>query len=714
METRFLSRVGLGGTIGLALVMGCSNQSAQQNQAGPVQVASAPVPVVVSGTAGEGSPLILATAMPPATAVSPTAPGPGSDTLPAPAIEQRVEQSAPPSAAKVSPAVQEIIKMAQAGVSEEVMLSYIDNSQHPFNLNSDGVVYLNDLGVTAGVITSMIQKDAQLNQPGLAAAPVAPAGTVIQTQVVSNVVTPAPPAEGQPVEAAPGPAPTYVTAPEQDVAVSYYYDSLAPYGSWLYVSGQGWCWQPTVVVNNVGWQPYCDAGRWYWSDSGWYWHSDYSWGWAPFHYGRWFHHGHAGWLWSPGTVWGPAWVSWRYTDGYCGWAPLPPAAGWRTGVGFTWYGSGVSIGFDFGLAFGSYAWVPANRFCDYNLRRYCEPHEHARSIYQNSTVINNYVVGNHNTVINHGVGRDTIAKHAGNELREVTIRERPRDRIDRVRPEQLRKEGPKLVVDRPALPRTPPRVPSVVAERAKAPKPAPSAAAVSSRPGAASLSGNRAPVTVVPEARPGRTTSPSGVSASPSVSPSVPVVRSRPASGPSRSENVVVGPTVTSSPPGRSSVTVGPTKPDRSERPSIYMSGPQKSGTPQGSAPATTSRSEPASVVRSPADPGPAAKPSNHEQTQQIFRNNASKPAVTGPAPVTARPEPRASSAPSHQPRVESVRPPSPFRQSAPEPRVGPAPRPAAPAYVPPAPSRAPTAPSSPSPAPSSGGQSHGSKSRSR
>ena len=67
---------------------------------------------------------------------------------------------------------------------------------------------------------------------------------------------------------------------------------------------------------------------------GWYWMSDYSWGWAPFHYGRWFHHARFGWCWMPDTVWGPSWVTWRYSDDYCGWAPLPPGAIYRAGVGF--------------------------------------------------------------------------------------------------------------------------------------------------------------------------------------------------------------------------------------------------------------------------------------------------------------------------------------------------------------------------------------------
>jgi hypothetical protein len=60
------------------------------------------------------------------------------------------------------------------------------------------------------------------------------------------------------------------------------------------------------------------------TEYGWTWVSDWDWGWAPFHYGRWLTIGGYGWCWVPGTIWGPAWVSWRYGGGYAGWAPLPP------------------------------------------------------------------------------------------------------------------------------------------------------------------------------------------------------------------------------------------------------------------------------------------------------------------------------------------------------------------------------------------------------
>ena len=47
-------------------------------------------------------------------------------------------------------------------------------------------------------------------------------------------------------------------------------------------------------------------------------------GWATFHYGRWDYDNVYGWFWVPDDVWGPAWVSWRRSPGYFGWAPLRP------------------------------------------------------------------------------------------------------------------------------------------------------------------------------------------------------------------------------------------------------------------------------------------------------------------------------------------------------------------------------------------------------
>src|SRR4029077_3265597 len=66
--------------------------------------------------------------------------------------------------------------------------------------------------------------------------------------------------------------------------------------------------------------PYSN-GRWAWSPWGWTWLSYEPWSWT-YHYGRWGYLPAWGWGWYPGSVWGPAWVSWNRFGDYVGWAPL--------------------------------------------------------------------------------------------------------------------------------------------------------------------------------------------------------------------------------------------------------------------------------------------------------------------------------------------------------------------------------------------------------
>src|SRR5579862_5507768 len=72
-----------------------------------------------------------------------------------------------------------------------------------------------------------------------------------------------------------------------DRNLSFFYESLAPHGTWHQAEKYGWVWQPEVVLSENDWRPYDNNGHWIWTDDGWFWVSDYDWGWAPFHYGRW-------------------------------------------------------------------------------------------------------------------------------------------------------------------------------------------------------------------------------------------------------------------------------------------------------------------------------------------------------------------------------------------------------------------------------------------
>jgi len=151
-----------------------------------------------------------------------------------------------------------------------------------------------------------------------------------------------------------------VTAPapsaRADVAVSigFFYDALDPYGDWIYTPGYGYVWQP-AAAQQPDWAPYSD-GYWAYTDAGWTWISNEDHGWATYHYGRWVRMNRH-WCWVPGYEWAPAWVSWRQSDDYVGWAPLPPEARWFANTGFSsWTDSHYDIGPSY------YSFVPLNRF----------------------------------------------------------------------------------------------------------------------------------------------------------------------------------------------------------------------------------------------------------------------------------------------------------------------------------------------------------------
>ena len=109
--------------------------------------------------------------------------------------------------------------------------------------------------------------------------------------------------------------------------------TLDPYGTWLNDSVYGTVWVPSRTYVGTGFTPYLTAGHWVY-DNDYVWVSDYPWGWAPFHYGRWVFIPAIGWSWIPGRAYAGAWVDWRLSDdsAYLGWAPTPPSWIWREGV----------------------------------------------------------------------------------------------------------------------------------------------------------------------------------------------------------------------------------------------------------------------------------------------------------------------------------------------------------------------------------------------
>jgi hypothetical protein len=347
-------------------------------------------------------------------------------------------------------------------VEEAVILAYVTNAATAFNLSPDSIIYLNDIGVPASVVSAMIQRDQVLkglpanNSVAAAPATVAPTDQYAPVpEMPAPDMAPVPTAPPDEVATDMGPPPDYGPAdaslqPPDNGAYANFYDALAPYGTWVDVAGYGACWQPTAVIGNPYWQPYFNCGHWVYTDCGWYWMSGYSWGWAPFHYGRWFRHNRLGWCWAPETTWGPSWVCWRYGATHCAWAPLPPGAWYRTGVGLTFRGKPIGNTFGFGLSARSYAVVPFNHFWDHHLNRYALPQQQASQVIK-GTVVSASVLGSNNRIINNGLPPSRVAAATGTSIHRITVHDSYAPSVHGVRAERLESSGTSLSVFRPGF-----------------------------------------------------------------------------------------------------------------------------------------------------------------------------------------------------------------------------------------------------------------------
>jgi len=203
--------------------------------------------------------------------------------------------------------------------------------------------------------------------------------------------------------------------------VSFFYEYLSPYGSWITLRPYGYVWVPRHM--GYRWRPYAD-GRWVWTDYGWTWISEYDWGWVPFHYGRWGWDDDLGWFWVPDTIWGPAWVSWRTSALYFGWAPLPPGVAFAYGPGIT--RMGVDIPWNFWI------FVEGRDFLEMRLGGLIIPPERNATILR-STEFRVNIFTRNNRVFNEGPDLNLV--------RRLTLRQ-----VDRLEILDSRQAGPDQVV----------------------------------------------------------------------------------------------------------------------------------------------------------------------------------------------------------------------------------------------------------------------------
>ena len=164
-----------------------------------------------------------------------------------------------------------------------------------------------------------------------------------------------------------------------------FYNSLQDYGTWIQDDRFGDVWVPDV---DGDFRPYATNGYWVQTDYGTTWVSDYPWGWATFHYGRWRYDDYYGWEWIPGHEWAPAWVSWRQGGGYYGWAPMQP-------------GITISISFGGGYHIPDNYWVcaPQAYINSRDVYRHYAPAPRAVTIIRSTTYIHNTYVYNNRTYV---------------------------------------------------------------------------------------------------------------------------------------------------------------------------------------------------------------------------------------------------------------------------------------------------------------------------
>ncbi|MGH2647771.1 MAG: DUF6600 domain-containing protein [Ginsengibacter sp.] len=217
----------------------------------------------------------------------------------------------------------------------------------------------------------------------------------------------------------------------QDITYQQFYDDLSPYGNWVNYQDYGYVWVP----DEAGFRPYYNNGHWIYTNYGWTWVSDYNWGWAPFHYGRWLYDDDYGWMWIPGYEWAPAWVSWRNSPDYYGWAPLGP-------------GININISIGSQIPYNYWAFVPHRYINSPRINNYYVDRQKNITIINNTTIINNVRTTDRKTVYVAGPPATDVEQTTRQKIRQVKL-------VNRTSPGNTQVTGNSVSIYRPPVKETP-------------------------------------------------------------------------------------------------------------------------------------------------------------------------------------------------------------------------------------------------------------------
>jgi uncharacterized membrane protein YgcG len=180
-----------------------------------------------------------------------------------------VAQDSPPPTAIATPATQpapqlsygvaEVVQLAHANVSEDVIVNYVQSSGNGYGLDANQILYLKQQGVSDRVINAMLNQRsriaaAQTAPPQSSTASSAPTATVV------TPTTPAPPVSSSSV---------YVIPDTQTYNYVYSYPYSYPY--YYYYPYYGWYGWPVVSIGWGGYWGGYHGGYWGgWHGGGWH------------------------------------------------------------------------------------------------------------------------------------------------------------------------------------------------------------------------------------------------------------------------------------------------------------------------------------------------------------------------------------------------------------------------------------------------------------
>lgn len=526
---------------------------------------------------------------------------------------------------------------------------------------------------------------------------------------------------------------------DNDEPSSYdtFYRKLEPYGAWRETSDYGYVFQPQQAQRSGDWRPYTD-GRWAYTDAGWTWVSEEPFGWATYHYGRWTRLRGAGWVWVPGEQWAPAWVSWRKSDEFVGWAPLPPEAHFDRQRGIQRWADSY-----YDIDAGEYVFIPNEAIGSVQLRQEVVPVQRNVTIINQTTNVTN-ITYNNTTIVNVGPNFDELRvqsrrpierlrlerkrgaqeatpnavvrgdvlevsapvftaqaaerpRNVGDPIRQVTVDHSTTAGVNEADAERVRQKMKSEATPPPDAPPKRFNKPTVMANGAATPAPsatataAPSASASSTpgvsatattRPRATSTATPAPSASVTPHVRPSASVAPSA-SASPSIAPSATLPPRAMSPAPGKAPARAASPATSASPAATASPSASASPPSTPAADSEDVVAPPVSGRPD-----VHPRGPGAPRVRRPdhmlnpgaqprGNPIPSAAPSASAPVQAV--------PVTPPRPRMT-PPPRPSLVPLVSPGISPVA--TPEASAAPATAAPPARHPARAQTAPPSPSQ--------------------------